>query len=226
MWLKREIRCAAGLVSLTLLMGCSNAHDKAYDNAELPETIQVAIVDLIGLGMVPGALLNAAHQHPGRCCRDERDSYTIETLDFPKNAEEIMAVLDDDASLYTIALPDPTDTALIRPLFGNKLRHHVMDRPQRGCKVVSGVRDGVLRAGVISHIVSIRNKEVEYENLDRDAIELCLVSAALLLHGFPEAEAMDHDAYSEKNYGFGGDTKPDFEKIHAREAELFAERQD
>ena len=223
------------MASTALLMGCTSAEDKAYKNAALSHRIFVATVDLASEEINAATLMEEAydyellitegHKNPSRCCRYTKNDYRIDDLGLPRTGEDILAVIGSNASLYTITLPDPSDTALIEPLFGKRMRRHVMKEPQRGCYVVSGVRDGVLRAGVIAHEVPIQYTGFKHDELNYIAINICLTSAVLLLHGFTESEAMDASVYT-KDIGWRSvRIAPDFKKIADREAEILAQRE-
>jgi len=223
-------------ITTALLAGCSNDLDRAYREAELPDMILVATVDLASEAIVAPKFMQAAHDYelliteghknPSRCCRYAKNDYRVDKLGLPRTGEEVMAVVKDEAALYAITLTDPSDTSLIEPLFGNRMHRHIMDEPQRGCEVVSGVRDGVLRAGVISHEVSVKHKAgYSTEELDYDATNNCFTSALLLLHGLPVSEAMNHEPYLLDIGRRRVSLAPDFKKIADRGAELLAQRE-
>lgn len=209
---------AASALVISLLASCTNAEERVYANAKRPEMIMIGTVDLIGEEILPSALMDAGFDYSPRCCRPVRDSYFLHEQGYPQSAEDITSVLTNDTSLYTITLPDPTDTTFIEPLFGKKMRRHVMNEPQRGCEVVSGVRDGWLRAGVIAHKVQVEFRPgYSTEQLNYEAIEFCLISAVLLLHGLSVEDAMNPADYAVNIDSRGTRIAPDFAKLEARE---------
>ena len=238
-------------MSLAALSACSGASaaDRAWEEAELPEWIILARVSLDkrqgGTDSTNVNFLDVAAENRGRCCTPTTSSFGIkshggeyEDLEF----SDISAELDPDASFYTITLPNPDDTALIEPLFGGQMRRHVMAEPQEGCYVVSGVRNGVRKAGVIANTIKKelvfradstadgRERRGVVDRINQEGVNRCNISAILLLHGLPEDEAIDFASYATEyraefgiKYTF---LAPDLAKIEARAAELAAGREE
>jgi len=228
-------------ITTALLAGCSNDPDRANPKAAEPDMIRIAAVDLAGEEFLSRTFLpttadyileNPTYNEAGRCCQKMPSNYSIEKLGAPRTANDILEVMTPATTLYAITLSDPLETSLIEPLFGRKMRRHVMAEPQSGCEIVSGVRDGKLRVGVIAHEVSKIRKatgtipEISSVGLDFKAIDLCVISAVLLLHDFPAEEAMDYAPYARNLNPDHITMVPDFKKIKVREAELRTARQD
>ena len=229
----------ASLVGVALLSGCTSADEKAYQNAELPDRIFVASVELVeGASIVPGFLNVAVDQKHARCCapaayKKDYLAYRDAPVGRSVTGKDVFTAVDLKASLYQITTPPPTEPVnideLLGPLFGGRMRRHVMAEPQEGCIVVSGVRDSILRAGVLANVVEVKTSYVRYgkeqihilKKINHADVERCNISAVLLLHGLPEAEAMDYQNYAVKPVeSYNGDLVPDFPKIQTREAEL------
>ena len=228
---KRVKLWIASLTGAALLAGCTSEDDKVYKNAELPDRIFVASVQLVeGASIVPGFLNVALDQKHARCCapaayKKDYRAYRDAPVGRPVTGKDVFTAVDLKASLYQITVPPPAEQVnideLLGPLFGGRMRRHVMAEPQEGCIVVSGVRDGILRAGVMAHLIKVQGKRTTFERINRSSVERCNISAVLLLHGLPEAEAMDYQNYAVKPAeSYNGDLVPDFPKIQAREAEL------
>ena len=236
---KRVNLWIASLTGAALLAGCTSEDDKVYKNAELPDRIFVASVQLVeGASIVPGFLYVALDQKHARCCapaayKKDYRAYRDAPVGRSVTGKDVFTAVDLKASLYQITVPPPTEPVnideLLGPLFGGRMRRHVMAEPQEGCIVVSGVRDGILRAGVLANAVEVKTSYVRYgkeqihilKKINDADVERCNISAVLLLHGLPEAEAMDYQNYAVKPAeSYNGDLVPDFPKIQAREAEL------
>ena len=223
-----------GLAALALA-ACSGAGaaDRAWEEAELPRPIFVAEIHVDGKPSA-SSLLFEAYEDIGRCCFHSNSNFSLRS-DAPSGraltAQDVFDAVDPRASLYAIGLPDLEDTSLVEPLFGGRMRRHVMAEPQEGCVVVSGVRDGIRRAGTISRTLeteTIYSANTTADGLEKRFVDLktnqkgvdrCNVSALLLLHGMPEEEAMDYRTYSKISEGFG-DEVPDMAKLKARDLEL------
>ena len=213
--------CALGLSA------CADPADRAWEEAELPSYILTESVELdpdqYATDATNQSFLFEALDHPGRCCGTGSSLY-----DFPFEAvddgtittDAILSGIDPNATYYTITLPDPADTALVEPLFGNQMRRHVMAEPQEGCEVVSGARDGVRRAGIIAHTLPNPGRLATSYDINQVGVARCNVSALLLLHGFSDEEAMNYAAWSVKDEDFFYGIEPDFSKVNARDLEL------
>ena len=209
-------RVGLGLAALALA-ACSGAGaaDRAWEEAELPMPILVAYVEAGGEPEMISTM-KAAYEDIGRCCFRSDDNFSLRS-DAPSGraltAQDVFDAVDPRASLYAIGLPDLEYTSLVEPLFGGRIRRHVMAEPQEGCVVVSGVRDGIRRAGVLN----------AYEDDPREgqtALSRCNISALLLLHGLPEEEAMDYKAYAVKDRRYDWMNAPDLDQIKLRDLEL------
>ena len=206
-----------GLTALALA-ACSGAGaaDRAWNEAELPMPIFVANVDLGGTAAEITSLISAAYENIGRCCFLVSDNFSHRShtpMGRALTSQDVFNTVDSRASFYAIGLPNIEDTSLVEPLFGGRMRRHVMAEPQEGCVVVSGARDGIRRAGVIN----------AYERDTKEsqtALSRCNISAVLLLHGLPEEKAMNYRAYAKEFRRNKWMDAPDMAKLNARDLEL------
>ncbi len=218
-------------LAATLIASCASEQEIDYKNVKLPDKIFVADVQLGDGDPVSNDFLVAAlDMPPGRCCapgtyKADYRAYRDAPKGRPVTGQDIIAAVDPKASFYQISIPPPPEVtdidALLGPLFGGRLRRHIMTAPQEGCMVVSGVRDGVLRTGVVMHKLPKQGKRSTLYYYNRTGIERCNISGILLMHGLPEAEAMDFEPYeSDGGEFFTGGLVPDYAKLRARAAEL------
>ena len=115
--------------------------------------------------------------------------------------------------------------SLVAPLFGGGIRSHPMTEPRGTCRVVSGVRDNILRVGVVTHTVRKVLKPglspaLRYDYEDGSH---CNMVALLMLFGFSEDEAQNYMPYVLDERGDEGEVIPDYAAITARAAELSAQ---
>ena len=211
-------RGVAGMVAALTLAVCSGASaaDKAWEEAELPMPIFMVRININAESDMLGAVMRAAAEDIGRCCFFANNEFSFRS-DAPAGraltSQDILDAVDSRASLYAIGLENLENTLLVEPLFGDRMRRHTMTKPQEGCIVVSGVRDGVRRAGVIN---AYKDDPPEVDT----ALSRCNISALLLLHGLPEDEAMDYQKYSAYDNLFEHANAPDMAKLNARDLEL------
>ena len=194
---------AAVIVLSFGLYACGNSaslDELNFSDTSVPRRVESAFVNLddkVTPGTMPEvSFLKQMIKRNGRCC-DFNPSYNVDDLkglQEVKSAEIIKAV-GPSVSLYLTTLPDLSDTTLIGPLFGPSPRELELPSEITDCRVIAGVRDGVLRAGMLT------TRDADYGQESR-----CNMVAMLLLLGLPEEEALDYEKWSELEVRRGVET--------------------
>ena len=126
-------------------------------------------------------------ERSGRCC-NIGDSFQAKEL--PAGMEMTSSLVaesaDGDSVLYLVTLSELSDISLVEGVFGPSPRELELPPKITECRVMAGVREGMLRAGTLKTRESTAAQESR-----------CNMVAMLLLLGLPEEEALDYEKWSE-----------------------------